>query len=134
MIIESVRVSQKARDQLIWIKRQTGIENWNTVCRWALFTSLAEATRPSREVTHPESNIEMTWKTFAGPHEELIVAMLQERCRQEGLPETPDQIALQFRVHLHRGIRYLFADKSIHSIGALVGFVARDKFKNNSSL
>jgi DNA sulfur modification protein DndE len=41
MLIDSVRVSKQARDQLITLRRRTGIENWNVVCRWAFCASLA---------------------------------------------------------------------------------------------
>ena len=37
MAIEHIRVSQHAKDQLIRLKRVTGIKNWNVLCRWALW-------------------------------------------------------------------------------------------------
>jgi DNA sulfur modification protein DndE len=38
---------------------------------------------------------------------------------------TDDEtVAEQFKLHLHRGIGYLFGDKSIKDIGALVGLAA----------
>ena len=41
MFIETVRVSAKARDELIRLKTKTQIENWNTLCRWAICHSLS---------------------------------------------------------------------------------------------
>ena len=41
MLIETVRVSAKARDELIRLKTKTRIENWNTLCRWAICHSLS---------------------------------------------------------------------------------------------
>ena len=38
----SVRVNQQAKDQLIKLKRITGIKQWNVLCRWALCLSLAQ--------------------------------------------------------------------------------------------
>jgi DNA sulfur modification protein DndE len=35
-MIENVRISEKAKNQLITLKRRTGIQNWNTLCRWGL--------------------------------------------------------------------------------------------------
>ncbi|WP_435947067.1 DndE family protein [Dryocola sp. BD586] len=34
MSIDNVRLSEKAKQQLITLKRRTGIENWNVLCRW----------------------------------------------------------------------------------------------------
>ena len=80
MILETVTVSQRARDHLIALKRHTKIENWNVLCRWALMASLKNPDRPSKEVTTPESNIEMTWRTFAGANDEVISALVKQRC------------------------------------------------------
>ena len=35
MAIEHIRLSQHAKDQLIKLKRVTGIDHWNELCRWA---------------------------------------------------------------------------------------------------
>ena len=125
MPIEHVTVSAKARDQLIALKRRTGIDNWNILCRWALCVSLAEPAPPA-DAKHPaDSNIDMAWKTFAGQHDELYWAIVRQRCISDGLdPKDEEQVAHQFRLHLHRGIAYLTGDKKLQSIGDLVGRVA----------
>ncbi|EAW6002190.1 DNA sulfur modification protein DndE, partial [Salmonella enterica subsp. enterica] len=64
--IDSIRLSEKQKQQLITLKRKTGIENWNVLCRWALCISLAEPTIPPKENIPSDSNVEMTWRTFAG--------------------------------------------------------------------
>ena len=46
MTIEHIRISRTARDQLITLKRRTGIMHWNVLCRWALCRSLAEPAPP----------------------------------------------------------------------------------------
>jgi len=120
MIVETVRVSKRARDQLITIKRNTKIENWNVVCRWALMESLKEPTVPSKEITTPDSNIEMTWRTFTGPNDEIIAALIRERCLTDGIEPTQENLVEQFKLHLHRGIRYLAADRQMNSIAELV--------------
>ena len=64
MSIETVRISQRGKDQLVKLKRITGIRNWNVLCRWALATSLADPTVPLVRDVKTDSNIEMTWRTF----------------------------------------------------------------------
>lgn len=119
MIIDTIRVSAQAREQLIRLKRHTGIEHWNVLCRWALCRSLAEQTEPA-PARHPaDSNVEMSWRTFAGPHGDLYMALIKERCLSDGLDVTDDTVAQQFRLHLHRGIAYLASDRSMRTIEAL---------------
>ena len=47
MPLEQIRLSQAAKEQLLRLKRRTGIKNWNVLCRWGLCRSLAEPTPPS---------------------------------------------------------------------------------------
>lgn len=117
--IENVRLSQKARDQLVKLKRSTGLKQWNVLCRWAFCTSLAEQTKPSPAKIQLDSSVEMTWKVFAGRHEQIYLVLLKQRCKKDGIELTDENLANQFKLHLHRGISYLFADKSIKTIDDL---------------
>lgn len=105
MIIDDVRVSEKAKHQLLTLKRRTGILQWNVLCRWALLTSLAERTTPPHEEIVTDSNVEMSWKTFAGTLDDAITAVVRQRAHHDGVPE--DQLPQFFKLHLHRGIAYL---------------------------
>lgn len=124
MSIEQITVSKQAREQLIRLKRRTGIEHWNVLCRWALCRSLAEPSVPPATRHPADSNVEMTWKVFGGKHADLYLALIEERCIVDGLPTDPATVAQQFRLHLHRGISYLAADRSISDIDALTALAA----------
>ena len=104
-----------AREQLIRLKRYTGVEHWNVLCRWALCRSLAESSVPPPARIPADSNIELSWRTFGGKHQELYLALLQQRCVQDGLGLDADTVAMQFRLHLHRGIAYLASDKRVRT-------------------
>lgn len=119
-MIETVRVSEAARDQLITLKRYTGIKNWNTLCRWAFCVSLNEPTIPSDQPLGKDSNIEMTWRVFGGTHADLYWALLKQRCRADGLETDDDTLGSQFKLHLHRGIGYLMGDRELRSIAHLL--------------
>jgi len=121
-VIDQIRLSSKAKDQLIKLKRYTGIKNWNVLCRWAFCLSLAEPSRPAESKVPADSNVEMTWKVFAGKNENIYVELLAQRCSLDGIEINRENINAQFRTHLHRGIGYLAADKSLRSIRE---FVAR---------
>lgn len=124
MVVEHIRLSQMAKDQLIKLKRNTGIEHWNVLCRWAFCLSLSEASMPRVTKIPSDSNVEMSWKVFGGRYAELYVALLKERCEGDGLGSDPDVLAQQFRLHLHRGIAYLAGDRELRRIEDLVGLVA----------
>lgn len=116
--IRTVRVSASARDQLIRLKRFTGIEHWNVLCRWALCRSLAEPSPPSPAPLGEMSNIEMAWPVFAGPLGEVFMLALRQRLLDDQLPTDDEALLSQFRLHLHRGIAYL-AGENVRKIDGL---------------
>lgn len=118
--VENIRLSQKARDQLITLKRKTGLTQWNELCRWALCTSLAEPSVPPRARIPADSNVEMTWATFGGRYEVIYAALIRHRCHQDGLGTDTETLAEQFRLHLHRGLGYLAASKGISNAATLM--------------
>lgn len=118
--LEHIRLSQQAKDQLVKLKRITGIEHWNVICRWAFCVSLAEPAVPPNSRIPADSNIEMTWKVFGGQLQDVLMALLKERCKRDRLEIKPEVLANQFRLHLHRGIGYLAANKSLKSISSLM--------------
>lgn len=120
MPLDHIKVSEKAKDQLVKLKRITGIPHWNILCRWALCVSLAEVSTPSPVKIPTDSSVDMTWKVFGGAYEELYLALLKERCQRDGLGTSDETLATQFRLHLHRGIAHLSSDKRLKSIADLV--------------
>lgn len=120
MSLEHIRLSQQAKDQLIALKRRTGIKNWNVLCRWAFCASLAENSEPPDADIPADSSVEMTWKIFGGEHGDLYFALLKQRFHENGRKVTDERLAREFRLHLHRGIGYLFGDRSIQTIDDLV--------------
>lgn len=119
MTLEHIRLSQTARDQLITLKRRTGIAHWNVLCRWALCRSLAEAAPPPAAKLTLDSNVEMTWRVFAGDLGDVLCALVRYRCHQDGSSLDDESVAQQFRLHLHRGIGYLVGDPRVTDIAGL---------------
>jgi DNA sulfur modification protein DndE len=119
MTLEHVRLSQTARNQLITLKRRTGIANWNVLCRWGLCRSLAEPTPPPAVKLVLDSNVEMSWRTFGGEMGDVLWALVRLRCHEDGLPLDEESVAQQFRLHLHRGIGYLVGDPRVTDVGGL---------------
>ena len=119
MSLDTIRLSQQGRDQLIKLKRHTGIKQWNVLCRWALCTSLADPTPPLVRDVVTDSNVEMSWKTFAGQYGPAYLALIKRRANREEKGIESDALARCAHAHIHRGIGML-AGSGITSVSSLV--------------
>lgn len=122
-MIETVYLSQKAKDQLIKVKRSTGIQNWNVLCRWALCLSLKDDATPPADELSSEHAIEMTWKVFGGQDHDIYFALIKDRCKKDKLPLNKETLTQQLRAHLHRGVGRLAEKNYVSNIGELAGKV-----------
>ena len=123
-MIENVRVSEKGKNQLITLKRRLGIQNWNTLCRWALCISLNEDSEPPNEDIPSDSSIEMTWKTFTGGDEEIYLALIKYRAYSAKITLNKESLNRYFRLHLHRGISYMTGNPKLQKIEDLIRLAA----------
>lgn len=112
-MIETVRISSAGKDQLVALKRRTGLKHWNELGRWALCRSLAEPTRPPDVPISTEGGIEIEWRTFAGRAADLYLDLLRQRCVADGLEPDEETVQRQLLLHLHRGIGYMFGDPAL---------------------
>jgi len=106
--VEHVRISAKGKEVLIKIKRRTGLEHWNEICRVALCQSLANPTFPPKVDKAGESSIDMEWKTFAGSLNEYLIGVIIYKASKDGIDLSKrDALADYFRSHIERGIMSL---------------------------
>ena len=116
----TIRLSQGAKDQLSWLKRHTGLKQWNELCRWGLTLSLRDPSTPLiRDIT-PDSNVEIAWKTFAGPYGDIYLSLLKQRCVADGEEPTDAAVNRTLLIHLHRGLGFLAGRQDLRSIEDLV--------------
>lgn len=120
MSVRSIRFSQVAREQLARLKRHTGIEHMNVLARWALCTSLAESIPPPTARIPADSNLEMTWDVFGGRYADVLLALVKQRCFEDGLGDEDEIVVQQLRLHVHRGLSYLAGDRKLRSIAHLI--------------
>ena len=123
MIVETVRLSEKAKNQLIQLKRRTGIDQWNILCRWALMLSLREQHPPPVEKIMTDSSVEIAWKTFAGTLDTAITALVLFKFNSSEIPRDGVDLEGYFKLHLHRGISLLFA-KDAYELADMLQFVS----------
>lgn len=120
MIIRQIRLTSSAKDKLSRLKGKTGIKNWNVLCRWAFCYSLHEGSVPTDVPLNADSNVEMSWYTFAGEFSEIYEALIIEWCNSKSIDITDENIAKYFKLHLERGISYLSGTNFIKSLDDLI--------------
>lgn len=103
--VEHVRISTRGKDILQKVKRNTGMEYWNEICRLALCRSLNNPISPSRIGKHTDCALEIEWKTFVGKYHEELLSCFIIRAKKDGIDLTQkEDVAGYFRAHIERGI------------------------------
>lgn len=118
--MEHIRLSKQARDQLITLKRNTGVKHWNVLCRWAFAISLTEPTVPLTQPTGSEQGVDIAWSVFAGEQAEVLLGLLRSRCHKDTLGSDDATLGLYLRAHIHRGLGYMTADKRVRDVRNLI--------------
>jgi len=106
-MIDRVRLSSAAKTQLATLKKKTGIEHNNALCRHALCASLANPSRIPEEKLDLSSGLEIDWRTLTGGHEIIYQNVLIARLLEEGSKPTPAAIQAAATLHIHRGLAFL---------------------------
>ena len=109
-IIDRVKISAAGKQQLSTLKRRTGIEHYNVICRHALCASLANATKVPPEALQYSGGLEIDWKTFAGEAESTLTNLLIARAIAEEGGSSPVYLRNILQSHVHRGLSYLMSD------------------------
>ena len=120
MIVKQIKLSNAAKDKLARLKGKTGIQNWNVLCRWALCYSLKEGTVPTDIEIASDSNVEMSWLTFAGEYHVIYEALIKEWCIINKLGTDNDTLAKYLKLHLERGIGYLSGTNFVKDLKGLL--------------
>jgi len=116
-IVDHVRISSKSKEILIRIKRRTGIEHWNEICRIAYCRSLAMPTPTKMNNSFGNTAIDMDWKTFCGQLEQELIAITFVRAQKDRIdPSNRESLAEYFRSHLERGIANLQNIKNLDEL------------------
>jgi DNA sulfur modification protein DndE len=116
-LIDHVRVSARGKESLIKIKRRTGLEHWNEICRVALCQSLANPNPPTTPTGMGESPIDMDWKTFAGPYSAEFTVAIILRAKADGVDlASKDALVDYVKAHIERGIASLQNVKTLTDI------------------
>lgn len=106
-MIDRLRLTAGAKQQLITLKRRTGIEHYNVLCRHALCLSLANPAPPPNEHLQFANGLEIDWKTFAGEADATYLNLLIMRSLADEGEASPPVVRRALTQHVHRGLSYL---------------------------
>ena len=103
------------------LKGRTGLTP-NILCRFALSLSLRDPGAPDA-AAFPSDGMEFNRYTLFGSHEVILLALLRQRCVQDGLDPESD-LAEQLHAHINRGIGILYPRlRSISDLGQIIAHV-----------
>lgn len=123
--MERVKLTSTARNQLATIKRRTGIEHNNAICRHALCISLANPSVPPDENLAFAGGLEIDWRTLTGGQDDLYTNLLIVRLLSEGKRVSEDAIRQVFLQHVHRGLSYLVSRRDEDLLAELASTLVR---------
>lgn len=123
MNLNRLRVCQEVSLRLIHLKARTGL-NPNILCRIGFVLSISDPSIPNPDDYPPDSDREINRHTLNGPWDNLFVAMIKERCRQDGIEISENEMATQFSAHVNRGVLLLF--KRVRTLNDLALLMPRE--------
>lgn len=123
MKLTRLRVGEEASQRLSLLKGRTGLTP-NILCRIGFCLSITDPSVPNLADYAPESDREIDRHTLTGPWDSLFVAMLRERCHQDGLGE--ERLADQFKAHVNRGVLLLY--KRVRTLNDIALLLPREMY------
>jgi len=117
--IETVRLSDKSKDLLVKIKRITGIQTWNVICRIAFCLSLRDKSNPPPASEGEKPAIEISWKVFAGEMADVYSGLLLQRFKIEREAKSDMTLDECLKRHIFRGLGSLDAATNQKNQGSL---------------
>ncbi len=127
MKLNRLRVCQEVSSKLSHLKGRTGLTP-NIICRIGFCLSLSDPAVPNPDDYPPDSDREIDRHTLTGQWDSLFVALIKERCEQDGLGLSDEELAAQFRAHINRGVLLLY--KRIRTLSDLALLMPRDIYQS----
>lgn len=115
MLLSEMHFSEEASVKLGRMKGRTKLTP-NILARIGFCLSLENRTLPDLADYEGTGHISIKWHVLTGAYEALFVALIKERCYQDGVCEA--EITNQFKAHMNRGV--LLLDKRLKNLDGLM--------------
>lgn len=127
MSFNRIQISQDATNRIRLLKGRIGLRP-NILCRFALLYSLNEPRIPN-PADYDKDGMEFNRYTLTGEWDSFFIALLKERCIQDGLNPKKDLLP-QFIAHLNRGILSIFS--MVRDLGDLRNLIPTEILNQNA--
>jgi DNA sulfur modification protein DndE len=123
MNLNRLRVCEEADLRLRILKARTGLTP-NLLCRLGFCLSLNDPTPPDPTQYPEDGPREINPYILTRPWESLILALVKERCHQDGFGE--ETFEDQFRAHVNRGVLMLYKQvRDLNDLAQLISEMGR---------
>lgn len=116
MKLNRLRLCDEVSQKLSSLKAKTGLTP-NILCRIGFSLSINDPTIPNLEDYPSDGDKEIDWQVLTGMWGALFIAMIRQRCFDDGLGLSDEVITSQFKAHINRGVNLLY--KRVKSINDL---------------
>jgi len=107
MNFRRMRFTEDISKKLKFLKARTGITP-NILCRIGFCMSVETPSIPDPNEFDEYGDREIDRPVLLGTYDPLFVAMIKERCKQDGLSVEDDELYEHFRAHVHRGVALVY--------------------------
>lgn len=108
--LEALKTTTHIKNVLSSIKRVTGIEYWNVICRWALCISLKQKSLP-RLVEEKLDGVEIDYDVFVGKNNSIYTQLLINNLIKHNIEVTKSNVYKYLYAHVNRGVSILYNKK-----------------------
>jgi DNA sulfur modification protein DndE len=121
-MLSEMHFNEEASRKLSQMKGRTGLTP-NVLARIGFCLSL-EDPEPIDTVAYEgvPGHVSIKWHVLTGSHERLLVALFEERCYQDHIPEEMQHVL--FKAHMNRGA--LLLNKQLKSLNRLLYLLPKD--------
>ena len=108
--LDALKTTTHIKNVLSSIKRVTGIEYWNVICRWALCISLKQKSLP-RLVEEKLDGVEIDYDVFVGKNNSIYTQLLINNLIKHNIEITKSNVYKYLYAHVNRGVSILYNKK-----------------------
>ena len=110
LTIDVLKTSTNLKNFLTRIKTNTGIANWNVICRWALCLSLKQTSLP-REVDEKLDGVEIDYNILVGANKAIYTQLLINNLITHKVEINKRNLTKYLNAHVNRGANIIYTNK-----------------------
>ena len=110
LTIDNLKTSTNLKNFLTRIKTNTGIANWNVICRWAFCLSLKQTSLP-REVDEKLDGVEIDYDILVGKNKTIYTQLLINNLITHKVEINKRNLTKYLNAHVNRGANIIYTNK-----------------------